>query len=160
MLPEHYCDFLLALYEQGEEVKKPTKKHRPVLKQQSSKLIIWQLLLSIVTGAVLSLIFFSSTIWVPLMAGIAMSILLGAITYMLAQRSKKAPVLPVLLALTLLALSLKVWLLHFSEQPSVLFVTVLVHCVLWIIAGKVWKQIYFLISGIAGILIILYFLLF
>jgi hypothetical protein len=160
MLPEHYCDFLLALYEQGEHSKKTQKTKNSILSREGSKFILWQIVLLITTIAALLFITFSSTLWVPLILSLVMiAILIGA-TYYFSTKMMKAPLLYVLLALILLGLSMKIWLLYFKEQPIVLIVIMMIHCVLWIIAGKFLKQVYFVISGITGILIALYYLFF
>lgn len=160
MLPEHYCDFLLALYEQGEEGKKPKKTKNSILNGEGTKTVLWQMVLLITTMAALLFIFFSSTLLVPIVLSLLMiAILIGAMYYF-SLKMIKVPVLYVLLALILLGLSVKMWLLFFYDQPSVLIVMMMIHCVLWIIVGKLLKQVYFVISGIAGILITIYYLFF
>jgi len=78
----------------------------------------------------------------------------------LVKQSIHPPVIYVLIALILLSISFKVWMLYFNGQSSILVIMMLAHCVMWMIAGRMLKQIYFVISGIAGILITLYFLFF
>ncbi|MFC4411094.1 hypothetical protein ACFOZY_11760 [Chungangia koreensis] len=160
MLPEHYCDFLLALYEQEEQSHKPQKTKKSILSKESSIAVLWQMVLVITTIVVLLFVFYSTNLWVPIILSLLMLFILIGATYYFTKKTIKAPVLYVLLALILLGLSMKIWLLYFNDQPIVLIVVMFIHCVLWIIAGRVLKQVYFVISGIAGVLITLYYLFF
>lgn len=160
MLPEHYCDFLLALYEQGEGEDHPPQKNRPILLARSSKSLYLQIIMVIVTIGALFVMFTVSSIIASTVLAIVIAFLLIFTVANLMKKSIMAPVMYVLIALLLLGFSLKLWLLYFSDRPDVLIGIMISHCILWMIAGKYLRQIYLLISGSAGLLITMYYLFF
>ena len=51
-------------------------------------------------------------------------------------------------------MSLKLWVSLFQENTMMLILLLALNCLLWLFAGKYLKLYYFLISGIAGLLVI------
>lgn len=162
LLPEHYCDFLLALYSRGEELDGPkAKPFVPVLSQQknkTNKTILYLLLL--VVFCTLSLFMFDDGS--TLAFGVSAAILLSLLFYARSANAKKSDSVPFIYiasAFILLMLSLKLWTVYFEGQTMLLIGLLIVNCILWIIAGRVLNLIYFIISGIAGILLIAFFII-
>ncbi|WP_339250599.1 hypothetical protein NSQ43_12295 [Sporosarcina sp. FSL W8-0480] len=112
LLPEHYCDFLITLYTQGEQERDISASDAILInrKKKFSKRLVFLHLLYILSG------------------------------------------------LTLLAASLKIWATYFEGQTTVLTLFLSLNCLLWFVMGRQLKLIYFTISGIAGIIFIITFL--
>ena len=155
MLPEQYCDFLLALYHQGEaESKGVANKAR----KKSSLLPL----------AVMAFLFFA-TVFLNYFTEITsgMQLLLSAVAsgiYILLgiKIQKDRLLFPFALAGTSLLLLLAT--VKFTEwiAPSnnpVLYAALFFHCGVWVMLGKRFKYFYFTLSGIIGAIIIFYFLI-
>ncbi len=64
----------------------------------------------------------------------------------------------VLSAILVLGMSLKVWLLLFEGQALVLVGLLLFNCLIWLVAGRLLKLLYFTISGVGGLALIIFFI--
>ncbi len=153
LLPEHYCDFLLALYTEGnqqEELKKEKKIQR-IWKNQYLFLFLIPISLFFIhfTELPINLQMTFATIFV--LAGI-----IYAIYY-----SRKGILLQLPLiasALILLFSSVEfVSRLH-SENPIFLYFTLVINCVLWLVTGWRLKLLSFTISGVLGMILLLIYI--
>ncbi|MFC5604062.1 hypothetical protein [Sporosarcina koreensis] len=113
LLPEHYCNFLITLYSQGD------------LEQEISA-----------TDAVLS------------------------------KEKKKINTrvifiqfLYILIAFAVLGMSLKLWTFFFTGKMMLLVGLLIMNCLLWLLAGRLLKLLYFTISGAAGLVLIVIFIM-
>ena len=60
----------------------------------------------------------------------------------------------------ILALSFKVWDVYFGDDPLLLIGLIFGNCLLWLFSGLLMKLVYFSISGILGLLLIIgYFII-
>lgn len=160
LLPAHYCDFLITLYAQGAELDEMAVSPKAsVLQRERKKFKPLNLLLLVAPiGSVVGLWLFGQYP-IVMMATVAFLIILylgfafrkpiGTVDW--------TPVLYISVAFMFLMLSLKIWERYFNEQPFLLIVLMLVNCFLWMIAGKLLNRLYFTISGIAGVLLIIAF---
>lgn len=156
LLPAHYCDFLIALYAQGEEEESDVKVSDSVLIKEKNKQKRIIILLSLLTaGLSMSLFFFidypAITFGLTVISFFLLLLFAGR-TH--ATNPKLNSVLYILCAFMLLAISLKLWMLVFEEDSLVLIGILLVNCMIWIFAGRMLKLLYFTISGMVGILLI------
>ncbi|MDW0117374.1 hypothetical protein QTL97_10545 [Sporosarcina thermotolerans] len=112
LLPEHYCDYLITLYTQGEQEENINASDAilPKRKKKLNKSFIFLHLIYILSG------------------------------------------------LILLAVSLKVWAIYFEGQTTLLTLLLALNCLLWFVMGRLLKLIYFTISGVAGIIFIITFI--
>ena len=159
LLPEHYCDFLLTLYTEGEEVEsKPSSailsKEKKTIKMQ----YIWLAIIGLAVSA--SLFIFKDNPLIPMSIATitVISLLIGSMNSRLLKKGI-VPFLYVLCAMILLCMSLVVWMSFFEGQTMLLIALLILNCVLWLFAGRMLKLIYFTISGAAGLLLIIGFLL-
>lgn len=164
LLPEHYCDFLMRLYTEGEEIQFDNKinhKKSYMAKQNRKYKITSVFLLLIVAILLVSLFFVVKFIWI-------ISLVLGfiAVFFMVSSFifSRKnfflSAVLQVGAALLILGLSVKVSTAFFPENQLLLCIMLIANCAMWIISGVKLKLIYFTISGSLGILAIISYILF
>ncbi|WP_342568027.1 hypothetical protein MKY09_08065 [Psychrobacillus sp. FSL K6-4046] len=159
LLPEHYCDFLTALYAQGEgEGTKGTNEGILAKEAKKSKLkvISTTSIISLITLALLgSLVFITTAIIIPIiLSGIAILVFTYISIKKFSQSSILSPLLLVFSALLLLGITFKIWEAFFITEPTTLVIMIAVNCILWLFSGLRLKLIYFTISGIVGLLLI------
>ncbi|MFD1926539.1 hypothetical protein ACFSFY_00430 [Sporosarcina siberiensis] len=156
LLPEHYCDFLISLYAQGEEESIESIVPQSVIALEKNKLKRTLILLS-VFALIASISMFIVSINPLITLGLSATLFLFYLFYAIRSTIKKrqiAPFLYILSAFMLLLLSMKLWSFYFNENSIILIVFLTLNCFSWLIAGKSLKLTYFMISGIAGLLVI------
>lgn len=163
LLPEYYCDFLTQLYSGGESLNEEQEKEladHALLK--SEKPSIFKMLGAIIFGLftlamiALMFLFVNSYIWIPTVASV---ITFTAIIFFILKTAKN-PTLSTTFAyataaLLLFAITVRITTTLAPGNMLAIFLVLLGNCIIWIIAGKLQKQIYFTISGILGIAIII-----
>ncbi|MFS0689765.1 hypothetical protein AB1K89_11025 [Sporosarcina sp. 179-K 8C2 HS] len=113
LLPEHYCDFLITLYTQGDH-EQEISATEAVLSKKKRKFKVRAVLIQS---------------------------------------------LYILIAFALLGISLKLWTQFFDGQAILLVGFLIVNCLLWLLAGRLLKLLYFTISGGAGLVLIVIFII-
>lgn len=162
LLPGHYCDFLIALYSQGEEMdNEEVKTSSSILSREkrrlTRKITVLLLFAAVYMGSLFIFVNYSTGI-LALSAVVLLFLLMYARTSA-AIKSGIIPFIYIISAFMLLAMSLKLWIVYFEGQMLVLFGLLIVNCVLWLIVGKRQNLVYFLISGAVGILLVIGFLI-
>lgn len=162
LLPVHYCDFLIALYAQGENADAEEKENslKAVLAVEKKKTRIIYITLGIITAILIATLLLITTLtFIPIIvAGIIVISFLYIAFKAAINKSIMTPLLLVCSALLLLAASFKVWDIYFIEYPSVLIGLIIGNCFIWLFSGLLLKLVYFSISGIIGIIFILFYL--
>ncbi|MEI4769518.1 hypothetical protein WAX74_07645 [Psychrobacillus sp. FJAT-51614] len=162
LLPEHYCDFLTALYAQGENavVEEKEKSSKAVLSKEKGKIRMAYLILGIITSILIgSLIFMTSLAFIPIiLAGVVIVSFLYIAFKLAKNKSVITPILMVCSALLLLGASFKIWDVYFVDYPYVLIGLIIGNCLIWLFSGLLLKLVYFSISGIIGIVFILFYI--
>lgn len=154
MLPAHYCDYLLALYNQGEELSEPGRK------QRQQKINIGSAAAAFALSAIAIFILYFTEIPILLQTVILTSFvgLLLAAALFLAGKRLFSPLLFLGAAIMMMALSLKVSESLFNNDPNSLYALLFLNCVLWVFIGIRLKLVYFSISGVLGAGVLLYFI--
>lgn len=164
LLPEHYCDFLLALYAQGEnqEDEQVENSSKAVLANKQKNKIILYIIVGLLTVLLLASMFIVTTaIFIPIiLVAIAILSFLYIAIKLVRNKSVMAPLLFVFSALLLLALSFKIWDVYFGDNPLILIGLIFGNCLLWLFSGLLLKLIYFSISGILGLVLIIGYFIF
>lgn len=164
LLPEHYCDFLITLYSEGEELQLDEEisyKKSVGAKERRKKLLIALIIsiLSLVLFAMLFLMtkyFFVAAIFTGVVAIIFM-----IYSYKLAKKYDLiAPILQVAAALLIFGISVKISLVYFENNNVVLYSLLIANCLMWTITGIRLKLLYFTISGILGIILLIVYQIF
>lgn len=168
LLPAHYCDFLTQLYTEGRSLSDEGEEklaQQSLLKKEKpsfAKTLIF-IITSILIIAVVAMMFLfvQNLAWIPTVIGI---LLLIAITLFIIKSPYNKALVTTLAyasaALLLFAISVRITGLFFTANNFALFIVLFMNCVVWIVLGKLLKQVYFLISGILGLLIILFYMFF
>ncbi|WP_419959039.1 hypothetical protein [Psychrobacillus sp. BM2] len=164
LLPEHYCDFLLALYAQGEnqEDEQVENSSKAVLANKQKNKIILYIIVGLLTVLLLASMFIVTTaIFIPIiLVAIAILSFLYIAIKLVRNKSVMAPLLFVFSALLLLALSFKIWDVYFGDNPLILIGLIFGNCLLWLFSGLLLKLVYFSISGILGLVLIIGYFIF
>ncbi|BCB04854.1 hypothetical protein [Bacillus sp. KH172YL63] len=157
MLPEQYCDYLLALYTgegTGESVQSKTNRSKRV----SFRDIL--IAISIVTISLFVIYFteLSIVLQTAILTGFV-----GLLTGLGIYYSKKR-LSPLLLycsaACIAMLASIEVTEELFQGSTAALYTTLFLNCIAWVLAGMKWRMSYFAWSGSAGmIMMIIYILL-
>ncbi|SOC20904.1 hypothetical protein SAMN05880501_11261 [Ureibacillus xyleni] len=159
LLPEHYCDFLMTLYSEGNEIEvEEDISHKKAVKaQEKRKNVI--LTLSVGFIAVLLLILLlviHHYVWIiALLTGVIACVMMIS-AYILAKKNALiTPILQVISALLIFGLSVKVSLTYFADQTIILFILLIANCIMWLVSGIKLKLTYFTLSGVLGLVIII-----
>lgn len=157
LLPEHYCDFLMTLYTEGEHEDKIIGNARDAVKaQEKRKGRAWLYIVPLLSMAIVTLTFLIDTV---LLIAIPASILAIVLAVMgvrfLKENDLLGPVLQLCAAMILLGVSLRVCLTYFEGNNIALYATLIGNCILWLIAGIGLRLVYFTIAGGLGIVAII-----
>ncbi|MDQ0156352.1 hypothetical protein [Robertmurraya andreesenii] len=149
LLPEQYCNYLLALYTEGNQPEESTKKS----KQRSSKKV--QVLLLLIPIFVF-LLYFTELSFDLQIALKGLLMLIGIfITYYFFKKGIQFQVSLVISALMLLLLSVEITTHFYPGVLMPLYLVLFGNCGLWLLTGKKLKLLYFLISGYLGMVVLL-----
>ncbi|MFJ7933633.1 hypothetical protein [Sporosarcina sp. NPDC096371] len=161
LLPAHYCDFLITLYEQGEEEsQRGVNVFDSILVEEKKKLnrtVLWLALVVIVSSGGM----FAFTQYPVVTLTLAAVI---TVVFLLSTLHKKAnqalvPFLYIAVSFMLLTMSLKIWMVFFEGHTMFLLGLLMLNCSLWLFTGRLLRLLYFTISGVSGLLLIIGFLL-
>ncbi|WJY28490.1 MULTISPECIES: hypothetical protein [Sporosarcina] len=162
LLPEHYCDFLITLYAQGEsEGQEEMKAETSVLEKERSPVSGRLILLLLAAGGLGAVLFFVKSHPLAAIAATCLftAMLLVRLMTSKAVRNSLLPFTYIIAAFLILGLSLKVWFSYFEGETMLLLGLLMLNSILWLFAGRLLKLMYFTISGSAGLLMIIGFLL-
>lgn len=164
LLPAHYCDFLMALYAQGESVdeKNEVKVSKSILAKEKKKKIMFISLILMITITVLALLFTKNALGIiPIvLASMLAIVLLIAAIKLSRNKTIMMPIIFISSALLILGLSFKIWLVYFPDNPFILLGLVSGNCIMWFISGLLLKLPYFTLSGAIGFLLVIMFIIF
>jgi hypothetical protein len=160
LLPEHYCDYLLALYTEGNDSQSKENGKSSIMSPKESikfnPLYIAVIFLSIL-GIFISEFTSFNFVYQGLILLMIVIALLG-ITYMISRKSLNYQVPLIASAFILLLLTVKFVEFLFPQNLLMLYISLFVHCIGWIVLGLKLKLTYFNIAGMVGGLLVLYFL--
>jgi hypothetical protein len=157
LLPEHYCDFLAALYTEGadiEELEPVQDPKQAILPSEKRKMFLLVASLCIAIIAVLAIYFTikSLTLILTVVVGIGACILFIAAFQMAKKKHLLAPIFHLLAAILLFSISIRVCTTYFSGDNIVLFCLIAANCLIWLWSGIKMKLLYFTVSGVLGLL--------
>lgn len=155
LLPEQYCDYLLALYTEGNADRQGTISSKPPKKRFQGWLFSIILLF---LPVMLLVIYFTELSFVLQMLLYSLFILvcLGAALFYIEKIFFVHGLLS-MAALCLLLLSYEAVSFYFPQNFLILMILLVLHCVLWIITGFRLKIIYFKMAGVIGLVLIVAF---
>ncbi|KAB7708743.1 hypothetical protein F9802_00915 [Bacillus aerolatus] len=155
MLPDHYCDYLLTLYTQGEELPETA-----VGKTASKRLFASSLLVSLFFLLISLFVLYFTELSFPLQ----MTILAVFVVFLMTSAiyfSKKGFVLPLLYAVAAILFLIFTVEMHeklLGNDQNTLYMLLFFHCLLWWAAGRKLRQVYFAISAWLGVILLIIFI--
>lgn len=157
MLPDHYCDFLMTLYSEGnndQQIEGNTKE--AIRNVEKRKKLSMSIPFPILSAVLITLLFTIQYEWVVIaITGIfAVSFLVGAF-YFAHKNKLLATMLQLATALLLLGVTVKICVTYFSGNNEMLYGLLLANCIIWLLSGIFMKIIYFTISGAVGLIVII-----
>lgn len=157
LLPDHYCDFLLTLYTEGEQTTDTEKKDvSPFISRQSLLPFVMVQAMFLLVVLVIYFTDFSSVMQISIGIIFTIAILL------LANRTKKTFLMLSYLYLLMAAMILFLLTIHavvtfFAADSTYLVLATFVHCAAWFVIGWKWRIRFFTVAGVLGIMVLLYF---
>lgn len=147
LLPEQYCNYLLALYSEGEEIEdKPKRKETKI-----HPLYLLSFLPLITFICVYYFTEFSIFFQLPILV---ICLIGNGLFLFLCKKKELNEQIPLATSLFLLLLESIYISKLLTTSTMILFSIVSLNCILWIVIGSKWKLVYFIISGIVGLLLI------
>ncbi|KGR74545.1 hypothetical protein [Ureibacillus sinduriensis] len=158
LLPDHYCDFLMTLYTEGNETELEAEidsKNSVIAQAKRLKFILLTITI-IVTAAILFVLFMASTLtWLAAIVGGIFALILMISAYRFAKKKEMlSPILHIASALILFGISVKVCIEYFPGSQVVLYSLLVSNCLLWLFTGFKFKLIYFTVSGVLGLIVL------
>ncbi|MCJ7841857.1 hypothetical protein MUB24_13295 [Lederbergia sp. NSJ-179] len=157
MLPEHYCDYLIALYTEGDEKKQQKKKYRNKKKFQFELLFYLLLLIMIAVMAVITYItaisFGMQTLFLSTFV-----VLLFIIWFYFRQNKINAMSVYMTAAFLFLLYTVQINDAFFDHASISLYWLLLINCFIWVVAGMIGKQLFFSITGLLAIVLLIVFI--
>lgn len=156
LLPGHYCDFLTALYAQGNEQHKEAGNLTSSILHKEKKKQKYLVIFNLFIGIFLAMVMLFIDNGIALLFGAIGMIIL--FSYAIFKSNKQSIILStiyIVSALLLLLMSLKLWSLFFSQQPMILIGLLVLNCVIWLLVGRFLKLLYFTLSGLIGLICII-----
>ena len=156
LLPDHYCDFLMTLYTEGnnesEEIKGSASQAIKAKEQRKNRSRF--LFIPMAAIALLVLLFTIELVWLlAVIVGIAGIACVVAAIYFAKKNNVIAPILQLTAALLFLGLSVKVYMAYFDGNNTALYGLLAANCLLWLLSGTKLKLLYFTISGALGLVV-------
>jgi hypothetical protein len=157
LLPEQYCNYLLALYSEGQHDEKEGKnKLIPIF----LKAVFPNFLILLIIGVLLANYFTEMSIHLQITINlIFLCISIGFTWFYLRKNNVYSKIFMILAFLLFFVGTIEAYDYFFSRNNSVLASLAIIHCLLWFFSGKALRFNYLKIAGLAGILIIGSFLL-
>jgi hypothetical protein len=162
LLPETYCDFLLALYTEGNQVEantpSQTNKNRIRITAFQGLLYILLLLLLLAT---LLVIYFTELSFVLQITTVGFFLIASIVVAAYFIRKKAFFQVPLSLTFVQL-LIVSISLVEYITKGDRLWLCgiIVVNCLLWISIGRLYRVLYLLISGVVGLAIFMLTIIF
>lgn len=156
LLPEHYCDFLLTLYTEGNHEQEEIKgiAAQAIKAQESRKYRGWIFILPFLTLLLLVLLFTVKIVWLTsVIAGVAGLAFLIVAFYFAKKNNLLTPVLQISAALLFLGLSVKISVSYFENNNLLLYSLLALNCCVWLLTGLKMRLIHFTVSGSLGLIV-------
>ncbi|MBY0122318.1 hypothetical protein [Bacillus sp. S/N-304-OC-R1] len=151
MLPEQYCNYLLALYTEGnspEEINEPSKSKKKYWKNHFLFLLLIPVTVFLIHFTELSITLQITFSILFVFAGILF-------TYYFSKKGILLQIPLIASALILLLSSVEFISKLFPGSLMFLYINVIVNCLLWLFTGWKFKFLSFSISGALGLLLII-----
>lgn len=159
LLPDQYCDFLMTLYSEGNEIEleeEVSHKKSIIAQEKRKKILLFTLLAMISIALLLALFLVTELAWLVATIVGVIAIFLMILAYRFAKKKEMlAPILHIASALLLFGISVKISIEYFFENQIVLYGLLIMNCLLWLFTGYKFKLMYFKVSGAVGLIVLI-----
>ncbi len=159
MLPEHYCDFLMTLYTEGNEVQIAGDAKQAVKAQEKRKgrwLYIAVPLIAIILFATL---FLADSFWIATVPAVIIGLIITVAAFMTAKKTGLlTPLLYVSGALVIFGASVRLCVTYMPGNNAAIYAVLILNSLFWFLSGLKMKLTYLTISGALGILVIVIYM--
>ncbi|WP_227934945.1 hypothetical protein [Alkalihalobacillus deserti] len=155
LLPEHYCDFLLTLYTEGESLDQESKENSAVTKLKPFLFFITAQSLFLLAVLVIYFTDFSLIMQITIVLFIAITLLIIAKKSLIELLSN---LYLMMTAFVFLLLTVHIVLTFSDGNSNYLLISILSHCLIWFWIGWKWSIRFFTISAILASMVLLFFL--
>lgn len=154
ILPEHYCNYLIALYTQGDETQRPDHKNKETKKSFGWEAFFTFMSLAFIIAA--ALITYITAISFGMQTLIMSIFVIGLIVnwFYFNKKGLNTMLLYITAAFILLFYTVQVNKAFYENAANSLFWLLLVNCGLWLVIGIVRKKLFFTISGAVGLILV------
>lgn len=151
ILPEQYCNYLLALYSEGEEEEITSVKRKPIISSIFIALII--------VGALIVNYFTENHAAMQITIYLFLICSLVVISIFEYKKNRTLLIPLVAFSFVFVLFTVNLWETFFPKKILFLYIGLLLNCIMWLVVGKVLRLQYFLAAGVLGMFIIGYFVL-
>ncbi|MFD2213926.1 hypothetical protein [Metabacillus endolithicus] len=158
LLPDTYCNFLLALYTEGSH----DEKGQPVEKTKRPNVAFIGIgILSFLLLCTLLVTYFTELSFVLQTVTAGIFVLASGLVTAYVIRKKAAFQIPLVITFVQLFVS-SITIVDFAVKGTELWVvlTVVCNCMLWVVIGKLFRIYYLLVSGIIALFIVILSIIF
>ncbi|MCM3387960.1 hypothetical protein [Ureibacillus chungkukjangi] len=159
LLPDHYCDFLMTLYSEGNEIELEEEvghKNSVIAREKRKKILLFSIISIISICLLVALFMVSELVWLIGLAVGIVAILFMVLAYRFAKKNEiLVPILHIGSALMLFGLSVKISVEYFPTNQFVLYGLLIINCFMWLFTGFKFKLMYFTVSGALGIIVLI-----
>ncbi|WP_226583097.1 hypothetical protein [Halobacillus litoralis] len=151
LLPRQYCDFLLALYTQGEKISTQDKQKH--LNPFRRLVFISFLVFSSFLLPLSFLVIYFTEMGIIMQTGLLSSFVVLVCTHIWWLKYKKSEwfLVPTIIALLIIMLLSIQVIEQILMNHSILYIAMAVHCFIWIGIGYGWKVKFLTVTGMIGL---------
>lgn len=153
ILPEQYCDYLIALYSEGESMEESVKIRERFPINPAYLGIASLVVLAVILSGVDNIPPF-----IQILACIIIVLLLAGIAFLFYKKSFSYQIPLVSSAFVFLLANVRISELFFPGNIGLLYLFLFIHCFIWFLIGKKLHLPYFTIASLLGTVLILYFI--
>ncbi len=153
MLPEHYCEFLLSLYSEGNN--QPKKKESFILRNWWYLLTLYSLMIPI-SVFVIYFTELSNVLQTVILLAFVVLLFFSAIYF--SDKEKSFPLLFIQASVIFFMASLHFNLSYEEKSEWSLYLILFINCIFWGWIGLKWRLTYFYIASALGSIVILIFI--
>lgn len=156
MLPEQYCNYLLALYSEGnEEQVKPKTRKLPLNSENLYNLLfLFIMIMMIVITYITDISFGMQTLILSILSVV---LLLSFIFYR--KKAKNRLLIYITAAFLLLLYSVQINDAFLHGDTFSLYILLLVNSIIWVVGGVWRKKSFFMIAGVIATIILIFLLI-
>ncbi|MBS4217125.1 hypothetical protein KHA96_02215 [Bacillus sp. FJAT-49711] len=145
MLPEHYCNYLIALYTEGEEQLQAKVEKRKFFFSMD---IFFSLLFLSIIGTMIVITYITDVSFGMQTLFLALFVFILVVSFFIFRKKRRNGLLIFITgAFLLLLFTIQINNAFFSSSKKSLYIMLLANCLIWLFGGIWRKQLFFIIAG-------------